>query len=453
MFFNNLSFVWVFLPATFAGYFFVVPRTWRRHFLLAASLVFYALSGTIYLLLLIADIAWVFVITQSDLYPQSSWRLALAIGFPLLALIYFKYLTFILVAVIGIPMTSLQDTTFARIVLPIGISFFTFELISYAIDRYRGEIETPAPLVNFALFVTFFPHLVAGPILRYRNVAGQFFALPSFRLTLNETQEALIQICLGYVLKILLADWLSVYVALMKSHLGDLSAPGALFLVFGFSFQIYFDFFGYTLIAIGLGRLLGIRLPDNFRLPYESLNPREFWRRWHISLSYWLRDYLYFPLGGNNRYIRNIFIVFVACGIWHGAGWNFAAWGLTHALLVVGYHFSARSWDRMPALLQRGTTFSLVSFAWLPFMFDMQQIGQVLQSLTIWSAQKNLPPESWLALLVATIACYLADTDRILSMLNKRIAYQVLGGMIASIAFVTCLLFFDWTAAFIYFRF
>lgn len=453
MFFNNLTFVWVFLPATFVGYFFIVPRAWRRHFLLAASLVFYALSGVAYLVLLIADIAWVFAITRTASYPHSGWRMALAISFPLLALTYFKYLTFILIDVLGIPATLLQGTNFVRIVLPIGISFFTFELMSYAIDRYRGEIEPPAPLIDFSLFVTFFPHLVAGPILRYRNVAGQFSALVSFRLTLSETQEALVQICLGYVLKILLADWLSAYVTLMKSHLSELSAPGALFLVFGFSFQIYFDFFGYSLIAIGIGRLLGVRMPDNFQLPYESRNPREFWRRWHISLSFWLRDYLYFPLGGNERYVRNILIVFVACGIWHGAGWNFAVWGLTHALLVIGYHASARWWDRLPRLLQQGATFALVSFAWLPFLFDMQQIGQVLRSFAVWSPQQNLPIEAWLSLAVAAGICVMADADRVLYWLRKRPAHQVVGGMVAGVAAVACLLFFDRTATFIYFRF
>lgn len=453
MFFNSLVFVWLFFPATLLGYFFIVPRMWRSHFLVAVSFVFYALSGVGYLLILIADIAWVFTITRSLSYPGSRWRLTFAISVPLFALIYFKYLAFILMDALGIPANLLQNTIFVRIVLPVGISFFTFEMISYAIDRYRGEIETPAPLVNFTLFVAFFPHLVAGPILRYRSVAAQFSALPSFRLTFNEVQEALVQICLGYTVKILLADWLSSYIAILKNHLGELSAPGALFLIFGFSFQIYFDFFGYSLIAIGLGRLLGIRLPDNFQLPYGSLTPREFWRRWHITLSYWLRDYIYFPLGGNKRYARNILVVFVVCGIWHGAGWNFVAWGLIHAMLVIGYHLFARSWDRLPVLIQRGLTFTLISFAWLPFMFGMRQISQVLTSLIVWAPQRNLPAEAWLALIAAAGICILADADRILSWLRKGIAYQIAGGMIASVAVVTCLLFFDRTATFIYFRF
>ncbi len=453
MFFNNLSFVWLFFPATLLGFYLVVPRDGRRHFLLAVSLIFYALSGLAHLLLLICDILWVYAITRSASYPGSTQRMWLAIAIPLAALVHFKYLTFILEQVIGIPPGLLQDTMFARVLLPIGISFFTFELISYSLDRYRGEIESPAPLIDLALFVTFFPHLVAGPILRYRNVATQFSALPSFRLTPGETQEAIVQICLGFFVKILLADWISGYVSVLKGDLGGLSAPGALYLVFGFSFQIYFDFFGYSLIAIGVGRLLGVRLPDNFQRPYDSLNPREFWRRWHISLSFWLRDYLYFPLGGNKRYIRNIIIVFLACGIWHGAGWNFAFWGLTHALLVIGYHHTAPWWDRLPPSIQRGATFTLVSFAWLPFLFDMQQINQVLGSFAVWTPQSQLPIEAWGSLAAAAGVYAVADADRIVDLLRKRTSHQVIGGIVAGVAAVSCLLFLDRTATFIYFRF
>ncbi len=453
MFFNNFSFVWIFLPATLIGYFFIVPRPWRRHFLLGASLVFYALSGLAHLVLLIADIFWVYAVTRDRFYPHKTWRLALAISVPILALVYFKYLTFILIDGLGIPPALLQETIFTDILLPIGISFFTFELISYAIDRYRGEIEPPASLVNFALFVTFFPHLVAGPILRYRNVAGQFDRLPVFRLQSNETQEALVQICVGFFLKILLADWLAGYITVLRSHLDALSAPGALFLVFSFSLQIYFDFFGYSLIAIGLGRLFGIRLPDNFQQPYAARNPREFWRRWHISLSFWLRDYVYLPLGGNTRYVRNILIVFLACGIWHGAGWNFALWGMAHGLMVIAYHMSATVWDRVPTGVQRGVTFTLVSFAWLPFLFDMPQIAQVLGALGTWSQQTNLPPEAWIALAAAAAAARFAEPDSILAWLGRRTTNQVCGGMLAGTALVACLLFFDRTTDFIYFRF
>jgi alginate O-acetyltransferase complex protein AlgI len=451
MFFNDLAFVWLFVPATLFVFFLAAPRRCRRHVLIAASLLFYFLAGGAHIILLLGEIVWVHAITRSKSFPTSRPRLLLAIAIPLGALVLFKYSAFLLQDVLGLPRPVLEGTLFASLVLPVGISFFTFELISYAIDRYRKEIP-PAKLSELTLFVTFFPHLVAGPILRYRDVAQQFEHLPTFRLSSTETRSALLQICTGYVLKVLLADGLASHIGSLKGDLDTLSAAGALFLVFGFSIQIYFDFFGYSLIAIGLGRLVGIPLPENFNRPYEALNPREFWRRWHMSLSFWLRDYLYLPLGGNRRYVRNILIVFVICGIWHGAGWNFALWGLLHALLVIGYHVGSKAWDQLAPIAQRALTFTLVSLLWLPFLFDVSSIAHVLASLTVWSGQTPDAP-AWLLLGLSAAVCFFVDHDRLESWLSLNSTRQIVGGVGVGTLFVLCLLYFDRATSFIYFRF
>ena len=184
---------------------------------------------------------------------------------------------------------------------------------------------------------------------------------------------------MGLAAKVLIADTLAHYLAPFVGLPATLATSTSLFVLFGYSFQIYFDFYGYSLIAIGLGRLFGFHLPDNFLRPYESLNPKDFWRRWHVSLSYWIRDYLYLPMGGNRRYHLNIAIVFTLVGLWHGARWNFVVWGLYHAGLVVVYALVARYWDRLPGLPQIALNFLLVSFGWVLFLFDFEGAAAFLQ--------------------------------------------------------------------------
>jgi alginate O-acetyltransferase complex protein AlgI len=453
MSFNSFAFIWLFFPIVFAV-FFLAPRRWRITVLLIASFGFYGLAGPSHLLLLIAEIVWVYAITSSRRFPGSVFRLCLAIGLPLIGLVYFKYAGFLLRDVFAIPDGVLQGTIFESILLPAAISFFTFEMMSYAFDRFRGDIETPAGFVDFSLLVSFFPHLVAGPILRFQQFGPQLKDVPTFRLDMATARTAILQICFGFGVKILVADWLALYVGSLKDSLATISGADGLFLIFGFSFQIYFDFFGYSLIAIGLGRLFGIVLPDNFRQPYHALNPRDFWRRWHISLSFWLRDYVYLPLGGNRRYLINILIVFAVCGIWHGAGWNFLVWGLLHAALVIAYHFGAPLWDRLPHMAQRGGTFMLVSLAWLPFFLDLDQIAQLAAGLRSgWERSSLLSIEAWLAMLAAVIACYLLTYERISAWVDVRPDLRLRAGLAAGCVLALSLLYLDRTATFIYFRF
>lgn len=446
MIFNDFAFLYLFLPATLAA-FFLAPRAWRLDVLLLASLVFYGVSGLEHLLALVAGMAWTYALSRGPAFAGSRWRLALAISGPLAALAWYKYARF-LAANVGAEFSLLQD-----VMLPAGISFFTFEFISYAIDRYRGQIADPPGFRRFALYVSFFPHLVAGPILRYPDVSEPIAGLARFRLGRREVEEAIGFIALGLGAKVLLADALDNLAAPLAADPGALAAPEAAYVTLAYSFQIYFDFYGYSLVAIGLGRLFGFRLPDNFRRPYESLTPRDFWRRWHMTLSFWIRDYLYMPLGGNRAYRRNILIVFAICGLWHGAGWNFVAWGLWHALLVLGYAATARLWDRLPALVQRALTFALVSLGWLLFLYDFEGAWALARSLVGLGSGAGPAASLWMwAMLgLAALACFGVHPERLVEgrAPERRTGYTV--ALAAS--FFGALLFIDQSQSFIYFRF
>lgn len=334
MIFNSLPFLLFFLPAVLILVFGMMRGEARVWFLIIASLFFYGVSGLEHAAALIAGIVWTYLITLSPSTQGSPFRLAVAVAGPVLALIYYKYSGFLL----GLASLNGEETEtfslFEDVVLPAGISFFTFQLVAYAIDRYRGAIVQPPRFNSFALYVSFFPQLVAGPILRFQQVAEGLADLPRFRLHADTAMGGIAYIVVGLALKVLIADSLGNHNALWIANPDSLSVPAALYVLFSYSFQIYFDFFGYSLVAIGLGRLFGFAFPDNFARPYQSLNIKDFWRRWHITLSFWIRDYLYLPLGGNRHYSRNIVIVFAICGLWHGAGLTFVVWGLYHGALV-----------------------------------------------------------------------------------------------------------------------
>lgn len=308
---------------------------------------------------------------------------------------------------------------------------------------------------NFALYISFFPQLVAGPIVRLSQVRESIERLPVFGASAVDFAEggALFVLGLGY--KVLLADRLHGAVLPLAGAPGELSSLSATYVLLAYSFQIYFDFFGYSLCAIGLGRFFGFRFPDNFLRPYESLNPREFWRRWHVTLSYWIRDYLYLPLGGNRRYVRNILIVFAAAGLWHGAGWSFVAWGLYHESLVLLYKALGKFWDTWPKILQRAVTFFLVSAGWTLFLFDFNG------ALAFWRSAFNFgiagvepAPDlgMWILLLASAAVCFGIQTDKIVAA-STSLWREVTMGVGFSVLFVAVLLLVDQSQTFIYFRF
>jgi alginate O-acetyltransferase complex protein AlgI len=286
------------------------------------------------------------------------------------------------------------------IVLPAGISFYTFELISYVIDVADRRIKADASLLRFTAFATFFPHLIAGPIVRYGELRDQLQALQETPVLRPNFASGLKLLALGLCGKIFIADLCGMAVARARDlPLEQLSAADQLTQIGFWSMQIYYDFWAYSVMAIGLGRLFCIELPVNFREPYRSANPREFWRRWHVTLSYWLRDYVYVRMGGRERYVRNILVVFALVGLWHGAGWNFIAWGVYHGLLVVLYHYTAAAWDRLPRALATALCFALVSLGWPLFFLDLGAYAAFLQHLLVAPLRATLyQPAHWLYL-------------------------------------------------------
>jgi alginate O-acetyltransferase complex protein AlgI len=253
----------------------------------------------------------------------------------------------------------------------------------------------------------------------------------------------------------MLADQLASVMLPTIGNPGALDTSGSIYVVLGYSFQIYFDFYGYSLIAIGLGRLFGFKFPDNFLRPYEALNPRDFWRRWHVSLSYWIRDYLYLPLGGNKRYAVNIAIVFAACGLWHGASWDFVVWGLFHGLLVAGYSRIAPWWDLMPAILQRFLNFSLVSLGWLLFMFDFSGAKDLMLSLLGQGSATIAAPTmwSWALLAVAAFVCFGLNFERLIARDWSRSTSSGIYSAVLGVVLFLTLMFVEDSQTFIYFRF
>ncbi len=335
MLFSSPLFLFLFLPLTLAA-FFLCGRS--QVVLLLASLVFYAAGEPIYVLLLIAFIV-VNYLFGNLLFERRAARRAIfmaAVAVDLGVLCWFKYADFIL-ANLGAAIGSDLRLPTGAAALPLGISFFTFQGLAYLSDIHRGYIAPAPSLFRFALFKSFFPQLIAGPIVRYQQVAADFAAN---RGTQVMFANGAMRFAVGLAKKVIIADNLAVIAdRAFNLPAGSHSFASAWLGVGCFALQIYFDFSGYSDMAIGLGQLFGIRLPENFNYPYVASSIRDFWRRWHITLSTWFRDYVYIPLGGSRhgtgRTYLNLCLVFALCGLWHGASWVFVVWGLYHGLFLI----------------------------------------------------------------------------------------------------------------------
>ena len=457
MLFNDLNFLFVFLPLVTVCTLWLIPRRFRIYLLIGVSFVFYGQSGWEHALMLFLSIIWVHFITRDPTMKGSRWRLILAIFFPACSLLYFKYANFVLHDILLLEIND-EDGSFKLFrdaLLPAGISFFTFQLIGFAIDRYRGLFPQVPSLKTILLYVSFFPQLIAGPIVRLPQVSEAISKLSTFRPNQEDWNKALGYISIGLGYKVLIADSLHHYLVPIIRTPEIMGLSGMGYLVTAYSFQIYFDFYEYSLIAIGLGHLFGFTLPVNFRTPYAALNPQDFWRRWHISLSYWIRDYLYLPLGGNRHYVRNIFFVFAVCGLWHGAGFSFIVWGLFHGMIVITYYLTANIWDRAPKAVQWATTFFLVSFAWLLFAFEFADLSRAIAS--VWQlglAQgAEVTLEMMLFVLVAAAVCFFVKAEAVAEGFHKTtVGSFAWGGLLGTVFFLS-LLFVDRSETFIYFRF
>jgi D-alanyl-lipoteichoic acid acyltransferase DltB (MBOAT superfamily) len=355
MLFNSLQFA-IFLAAVLVAHR-ALPRRARIPLLLAASLLFYAFWYPPYLLLLLADVLVNYALLRAMARsPRPRIFLATSIVFTLGILAFTKYAGFVVET--SLPALDLLfgvAPPIPEILLPLGISFYSFQIVALSVDTYRGRVEPVRRLSQYTLFICFFAQLIAGPILRGKQLLPQIEA--GGLVTRDRTRRGVWLLASGVAKKVLLADFLLAgFVAEVFAAPGLASAPFHLVALYSFAFQIYFDFSGYTDMARGMALLLGFELPPNFREPYLSRNPAEFWRRWHITLSQWLRDYVYVPLGGNRRGPRraliNVAITMLLGGLWHGAGWNFVVWGGLHGILIIAHRLLAggRSVEREVSL-------------------------------------------------------------------------------------------------------
>ncbi len=385
MVFSSLRFVLVFLPIFFVFYY-LVPSRYRNIILLTGSLVFYFI-GTIgypehfiiFILSMLLDFAVGIMIEE---YPEYKKRfLVTGVVMHLTSLAVFKYLDFT-VSEIGkfIPAFNIS----LNIVLPIGISFYTFQGISYIVDVYRGKVKAERDLLRYTVYISMFEQLIAGPIVTYSEVRR---ALYRRRINRQAVKSGLGVFIFGLGLKVLLANPISkLWTQAMTIGFDSLSTPLAWMSIAAYSFHIYFDFFGYSLMAIGLGRMMGFRLPKNFDHPYTSVSMTEFWRRWHMTLGAWFREYVYISLGGNRRgkliTIRNLFVIWMLTGIWHGAGYNFILWGFTLFLIIVCEKYFYGSFLERYRLLGHIYMLLLIPLSWSVFAItDISQLGVFLSRL------------------------------------------------------------------------
>lgn len=335
MLFSSISFLFYFLPCVILLYF-AVPKCLKNSVLLLASLFFYGWGEQKYLLLMLLSITQGYVfgllIEKYRGKKQSKIFLTVSIIFSLLLLGYCKYVDFF---IMNFNLVTGLSLPLLKIILPIGISFYTFQILSYAVDVYRGDVPAQRNYINLAAYIAMFPQLIAGPIVRYSDIEAQ---LVKRTHSMESIAYGIRRFIIGLSKKILLANTLGQLVEIFKTS----SEPSVLFVwmyAIAYTLHIYFDFSGYSDMAIGLGSIFGFRFCENFNYPYISRSITEFWRRWHMSLGTWFRDYLYIPLGGNRvsqgRFIFNIFVVWMATGLWHGATWNFVVWGINFAILLM----------------------------------------------------------------------------------------------------------------------
>ena len=413
--FSSLTFLFAYLSLTLAVYF-LTPLRWRNLVLLAVSLFFYGWGEPVYLSIMILSILidythGLLVEKYRDNDRRARWFVGQSVVFNLLLLGFFKYWDFLAANLSLLPGVRLPQL---GIPLPIGISFFTFQTMSYTIDVYRRDAPVQRNIITFGAFVTMFPQLIAGPIVKYKAVAEE---LERRSHTWESFAQGSCRFCAGLAKKVLLANSIGALwdCQLAAQGAGTLTVGGGWLGLLAFGFQIYFDFSGYSDMAIGIGQMLGFRFPENFDHPYLAASVTEFWRRWHMSLTNWFREYLYIPLGGNRggtaRTLRNILIVWFCTGFWHGASWNFILWGLYFALWLILEKYALKNLlDRMPGAVRHLYTLVVVFLGWGLFaMEDLAVCGGYFSvcfgAAPLWSAADGYLLRSYgLTLLILTIA-------------------------------------------------
>ncbi len=365
MVFSSITFLFVFLPVTLLLYYMNRRVAGKNIVLLAASLLFYAWGEPVYVILMLLSILFNYYIGRDLGQKRSKGTLIFGVAFNLLMIGYFKYAGFLVDSFYQLTGVAVKIRSVA---LPVGISFYTFQAMSYVIDVYRGKCKAQDKFLPFATYITMFPQLIAGPIVKYTDIEAQ---LAERRIKTNDFREGVFIFIRGLAKKVVLANCIG---KLHETVLGlsEMSALTAWVGAIAYTVQIFNDFSGYSDMAIGLGKMLGFDFCINFDRPYSALSVTEFWRRWHISLSSWFREYVYIPLGGNRvsrlKHIRNILVVWMLTGLWHGAAWNFVLWGMYYGmLLLLEKYVFARVQEKLPKFLRLVMTLFIVIIGWVLF--------------------------------------------------------------------------------------
>lgn len=466
MVFSSTIFLCVYLPLVLLGYY-ICPKKGRNLFLLIASLVFYAWGEPKYVFLMIFSILVNYIFGRlMDKHRENKKRmklmLVLSVVIDIGLLSVFKYTDFIITNVNAIFGANFD---LLNIALPIGISFYTFQAMSYTIDVYRNDVRVQKNLIDFGMYITMFPQLIAGPIVRYADVQDQ---LAERSVTTADFSEGIMRFVVGLGKKVLLANQMGAVWSDIYALGGDVSALMAWTGAIAYTFQIYFDFSGYSDMAIGLGRMFGFKFPENFRYPYQSVSITDFWRRWHITLSTWFKEYLYIPLGGNRRGLArqalNLLIVWSLTGFWHGAGWNFVMWGLYYfVILFIEKLFLLKALDKLPKFFRHVYALVLIIIGWVIFASD--DVSVLLPYLgSMFGANGAIGGMDVYTLLtkaVLLIICCIASTElpkklflSAAGAMNEKAAFTLKSVlMIALLALSMILLIGDSYNPFLYFRF
>ncbi len=435
MVFSSPAFLFLFLT-TFFFIYFVFPVRWRNGFVLVGSVLFYLFGAgsliTILVALIVFNYLWGRLIATARSggppdQPLSRVLLAIGVIVDLTPLAFFKYLIFfagVINDAVGVKVLS--STTASRIILPLGISFYTFHCISYLVDVYHRTVKVEESVWRFALYIFLFPHLIAGPIVRYAELRT-YLSSEKRRAVKYEIFWGLVVFVIGLAKKVLIADPMGNVVDTVYGNAAQVSTYSAWLAALCYSFQIYFDFSGYTDMAIGLARIMGFKFPHNFNRPYAAPSITEFWNRWHMTLTHWFRDYVYYSLNfrfswrGRKLFAlatyRNLIIVFVLCGLWHGAAYTFLVWGLGHGFLLVLERGKVMNLSRLR--LGSIPAFVIVTLLWVPFRSkDVAQMKTMLlamlspvSSVPYWSSANLalMDPKSITLLALAAIICFSSD--------------------------------------------
>ncbi len=463
MLFSSLVFLFMFLPAVLTIYY-ILPNRFRSVFLLISNLVFYGFGEPAFVLLMIFSIIinysgglWIACISDKR---KRKAALGITIGINLLLLGIFKYAGLIGETLRLFPWLSVIPVL--SVPLPIGISFYTFQGMSYIIDVYRHDCDAECSLVTFGTYISLFPQLIAGPIVRYRDVAD---ALSDLSRESKENFSLGAELFLiGLSKKVLLANPLGAVWSRLSEMSGPIGVTGAWFGAVAFSLQLYFDFSGYSDMACGLGKMFGLTFCENFNYPYMAKSVTDFWRRWHMSLTTWFRDYVYIPLGGNRcstrRVLMNIAIVWALTGLWHGASWNFVYWGLYYAvILIIEKQFLKKNLEKLPVILQRAYTLFIVVFGWMLFALeDTAQLKAYLPKMFGFGLKTGAAAISlvlaYMPLLIIALFASTPYAKQLFLSLKEKPKRIIAGGLsMVAILLCTASLVSDSYNPFLYFRF